>query len=129
MRKFFLLLALLCPWLSACSLSPAINHQALDYFRANDLAANQIILMNILRAKDGAPLHFSELSQIRGQLSVQAAASSTFPFGPIAHATQLPRRLATLGLTVSSAAVRRCCSTRRRVRAACAMRRNLGWKT
>jgi hypothetical protein len=103
MRKFFLLLALLCPWLSACSLSPAINHQALDYFRANDLAANQIILMNILRAKDGAPLHFSELSQIRGQLSVQAAASSTFPFGPIAHATQLPRRLATLGLTVSSA--------------------------
>jgi hypothetical protein len=103
MRKVLSILTLLCLLLSACSLAPAINSQALDYFKANDLAANQIILLNILRAKDGAPLHFSELSQIRGQLSVQASASSTFPFGPLAHATMLPRRLATVGFTVSSA--------------------------
>jgi len=102
MRGLWLFLALLCPLLAGCSLSPAINQQALDYFRADDLAANQIILLNILRAKDGAPLHFSELSQIRGQITVGGAASSTFPFGPFAHATQIPRNLATIGLTVSS---------------------------
>jgi hypothetical protein len=88
---------------AGCSLSTAINHQALDYFDANDTAANQIILLNIIRARYGAPLHFSELSQIRGQLSVGASASATFPFGPFSHATTVPRRLGTLGLTVSSA--------------------------
>jgi hypothetical protein len=102
-RKFLLLLGLICPFLAGCSLSPAISHQTTDYFRANDLAANQIILLNILRARDGAPLHFSELSQIRGQLTVQFAGSTTFPYGPIGHATQLVRRLGTVGLTVSSA--------------------------
>jgi len=95
--------ALLCPLLSACSLSPVINHQALDYFQANDLAANQIILLNILRAKEGAPLHFSELSQIRGQLTVAASASTTLPYGPVSHATQLVRKLGTFGVTISSA--------------------------
>lgn len=102
-RGILLLFGLLCTLLTGCSLSPEIDHQAVDYFQANDLAANQIILLNILRAKDGAPLHFSELAQIRGQLSVGASGLATFPFGPIAHATTLPRQLATLGVTVSSA--------------------------
>ncbi len=103
MRRLMLMFALLCPLISACSLSPVINHQALDYFQANDLAANQIILLNILRAKEGAPLHFSELSQIRGQLTVAASASTTLPYGPVSHATQLVRKLGTFGVTISSA--------------------------
>jgi hypothetical protein len=83
-------------------LGDAINHQIFDYYQVNDLASNQIILLNILYARDGAPLHFSELSQIRGQLSANASASTTFPFGVIGHANPAPRDLATLGATVSS---------------------------
>jgi hypothetical protein len=88
--------------LAGCSLAPAMNHDVSDYFFTNDLASNRIILLNILRARDGAPLHFSELSQIRGQLSAGVTASTTFPFGPYSHATMVPRDLATLAGTVSS---------------------------
>jgi hypothetical protein len=102
MRKNTVSAALLCLLLSACSLEPLINHQVVDYFNANDIASNQVILQNILRAKDGAPLHFSELASIRGSLSVGGNASTTFPFGSLDKATTLPRKLATLGMTVSS---------------------------
>ena len=102
MRKNTVSAALLCLLLSACSLEPVINHQVVDYFNANDIASNQVILQNILRAKDGAPLHFSELANIRGSLSIGGNASTTFPFGSLDKATTLPRKLATLGMTVSS---------------------------
>jgi hypothetical protein len=52
MRPLLVLSALLCPLLAACSLEPIINHQVVDYFEANDIASNQVILQNILRAKD-----------------------------------------------------------------------------
>jgi hypothetical protein len=88
--------------LTACSLGDAINHQIFDYYQVNDQASNQIILLNILYARDGAPLHFSELSQIRGQMTASTSASTTFPFGPFNHATMIPRNLATIGATVST---------------------------
>ncbi|QIE29852.1 hypothetical protein SBC1_76110 (plasmid) [Caballeronia sp. SBC1] len=101
-RPLLILFALLCPLLAACSLEPIINHQVVDYFEANDIASNQVILQNILRAKDGAPLHFSELASIRGSLSSGASASATFPFMGPDHATTLPRKLGTVGLTITS---------------------------
>ncbi len=100
-RIFRLSFLLLCMVLPGCSFAPIINQQAMDYFRANDQAANQIILLNILRAKDGAPLHFSELSQIRGSFTAGALASTTLPYGPVNHATQLVRKLGTFSVNVS----------------------------
>lgn len=94
---------LVLPALAACSLSPAISHDVTDYYRVNDLAANRIILLNILRARDGLPLHFSELSQIRGQLSAGAAGAVNFPFGSQSDVTNRPAQTAALGVTVSSA--------------------------
>ena len=102
MRRLLVISALLCPLLAACSLEPIINHQVVDYFEDNDIASNQVILQNILRAKDGAPLHFSELANIRGSLSSGASASATFPFMGPDHATTLPRKLGTVGVTISS---------------------------
>ena len=96
------LLVVICIPLTACSLGDAINRQIFDYYQVNDQASNQIILLNILYARDGAPLHFSELSQIRGQMSTTASASTTFPFGVIGHANPAPRDLATIGATVST---------------------------
>ena len=89
-------------FLGGCSLSPLMNADVIDYFKVNDLAANRIILLNVLRAKDGAPLHFSELSLVRGQISANATAGITFPFGPTMHATVQPRNLATVTSSVSS---------------------------
>ncbi|ABE37122.1 hypothetical protein Bxe_C1262 [Paraburkholderia xenovorans LB400] len=101
-RRLLALSILLCPLLAACSLEPLINHQVVDYFEANDIASNQVILQNILRAKDGAPLHFSELASIRGSLSNGASVSTTFPFMAPDHATTLPRKLGTVGMTITS---------------------------
>jgi hypothetical protein len=103
LRRIWPCVGLVAPLLAGCSLSPVISHQTLDYFKANDLASNQIILLNILRAKDGAPLHFSELSQIRGQLSVGTTDSATIPFGSVGVATTKPRNLASIGISVSTA--------------------------
>lgn len=100
MRGTILLLCL--GVLAGCSLGPAVDADVTDYFRVNDLAANRIILLNILRARDGAPLHFSELSLVRGQITAGVNASVTFPFGPLLHATA-PRRLGGIIGTVSSA--------------------------
>jgi hypothetical protein len=96
------MLSLVFLLLSGCSLSPLVNGSVMDYFQVTDLAANRIILLNILRAMDGAPLHFSELSLVRGQLTASTNTSVTFPFGPLLHATS-PRQLAGFGGTVSSA--------------------------
>lgn len=97
MRKQVFLFAL-CGLLAACSLSGVMDDDVLDYFQVNDLATNRITLLNVLRAKDRAPLHFSELSQIRGQLSVSLTAAATMPIGPLSHTTSR-------GSTTSSANV------------------------
>src|SRR6185437_6994967 len=88
MRRPKILLAMVvltCALLAGCSLSPFVNADVMDYFEVNDLAANRILLLNILRAKDGASLHFSELSLVRGTVSAGATAGATFPFGPMLH--------------------------------------------
>jgi hypothetical protein len=101
-RRFSWIAVLLGLALSACSMEPAINHQVVDYFDANDVASNQVILRNILRARDGAPLHFSELTNIRGVLTISANASTTAPYGSRMHVTTIPMKLGTLGVSVST---------------------------
>ncbi len=50
--------------LAGCSLSPFVTSQTVDYNGAIEAANNQLLLANILRARDHAPLYFSDLSQI-----------------------------------------------------------------
>ena len=88
--------------LAACSLAPIVDQDVLDYFRVNDLATNRIILLNVLRAKDRAPLHFSELSQVRGQVTAGMTAGAVSPIGPISHTTA-PRGSANISANVSTA--------------------------
>src|SRR5215469_9851779 len=88
--------------LAACSLSPIVDQDVLDYFRVNDLATNRIILLNVLRAKDRAPLHFSELSQVRGQVTAGMTAGTIEPIGPISHTTS-PRASTNLSANISTA--------------------------
>lgn len=68
---------------ASCSLSNTISNDSVDYNLALENAANRSILSNVLRAKDRKRLHFTALSQIRGQLKLQASASASalIPFG------------------------------------------------
>jgi len=64
-----LLAAALLTLLAACSLSDPIARQAIDYNSAVESASNTLLVRNVLRARDNAPLHFTTIPQIRGSLS------------------------------------------------------------
>ncbi len=56
--------------LAGCALGQPIARQAVDYNHAVEAAANALLVTNVLRARDEAPLHFTSVPQIRGSLSV-----------------------------------------------------------
>lgn len=67
--------------MGGCSLAPQVSTYTIGYNGSIEEVNNQLLLANILRARDRAPLYFSDLSQIRGALTVNAGASLTDPFG------------------------------------------------
>jgi hypothetical protein len=78
--------------LAGCgSMSPEVAADVLAYHETADVTANRIILLNVLRARDNAPLHFGELSLQHGQVSEQAGVLFTQPVGEIPKSTSLPR--------------------------------------
>jgi hypothetical protein len=77
--------------LSACGLAPNVTSDAVSYHESADVVANRIILLNVLRAKDNAPLHFGELSLVHGQVSEQAGVGVVQPFGMVPKSSSLPR--------------------------------------
>jgi hypothetical protein len=69
------------PLKQASSLSPAIKADAIDYNDAVGDAADRILLTNILRSKDLAPLNLSQLSSLSGALSLQGTLGFSLPWG------------------------------------------------
>ena len=76
-----ILLVCLLPVLAGCSMSPTVKSYSVDYADAMEAFSNEMIVRNILRAKEHAPLHFADLSQITGSIQFQASMGATFPFG------------------------------------------------
>lgn len=76
--------------LTAC-LSPQVASDVLSYHETADVTANRIILLNVLRARDDAPLHFAELSLQHGQVSEQGGVAFVVPFGQVPKSSSLPR--------------------------------------
>ncbi len=103
MARLLMMAGAVLSLLTGCSLAPAVNRDALAYFKANDLATNQVILLNILLAKDRAPLHFSELADIHGSLSVSVTSATALPFGPVSQPPGLQAGTETPGFTITSA--------------------------
>lgn len=74
---------------SSLSLGPALKEDALNYHQTVEETANDILVTNILRAKDHAPLHFSDLAIVRRSLQENAGLQATLTFGPL-HGTNVP---------------------------------------
>jgi hypothetical protein len=68
--------------LAGCSLAPVIAENTLDYNTAVETVTNSVLVSNILRARDGAPLYFSDLSQIRGAVQLSLQTQTMVPYGP-----------------------------------------------
>src|SRR5438874_13001002 len=74
--------------LGACSLSPAIEQNSLDYSGTMEQVSNKSLVTNILRARDGAPLYFPDISLIHGAISANVSTNSTLPWkGPSTGST------------------------------------------
>ena len=69
--------------LAGCSLAPVIAENTLDYNTAVETVSNSVLVSNVLRARDGAPLYFSDLSQIRGAVQLSLQTQTTVPYGPV----------------------------------------------
>lgn len=66
--------------LGGCSASKFIDLYAADYRDTAATAGDAQLLLNILRAKDDLPIHFSDLSVIHGSIQLTAGSNSSLPF-------------------------------------------------
>jgi hypothetical protein len=67
---------------STTSLSPVVQTDTLGYNDAVGDASDAILLSNILRSRDFAPLNLNQLSSLSGALSLQGTLGLSFPLGP-----------------------------------------------
>lgn len=81
--------------LGGCSLSGAVTRSSLDYDQVLEAVTNDMLVTNILLARDQAPLHFTDLSQIRGSLQLQMQAQAAEPFGSEFTSEDHPRAMLT----------------------------------
>jgi hypothetical protein len=73
-RRFRPLLCLALAFLAAgCSLGDTIGQHGIAYNGSVQTATDTVLLLNVLRARDQAPLHFTEVGAIHGSLSLSAA--------------------------------------------------------
>lgn len=92
--------ALLCAALAACSFDERIADHAVKYNKTVEETRNSLLLLNILRAKNRQPMHFTALTKVLGRLTLQSSgslgldipfggdAASTFPLSPSLTLTQ-----------------------------------------
>jgi hypothetical protein len=78
-RAKFALVASCIAGCSFTSLSPLIKNNALDYNRVVEDFTNNIMVTNILRARDRAPLHYSDIGSIQVTTTSATAAQAIFP--------------------------------------------------
>lgn len=75
------------PLQSTGSLSEAIEGHALGYDTTIEETSEKVMLLNIVRSSEFAPLSLSDFSSLSGALSVQATLGFSLPFGPFMGST------------------------------------------
>lgn len=82
--------------LTGCAFEPALTAKIVDYNRVFEDASNSVLLLNILRAKDRKPLHFSVVQAFTPTLSGTGELSLNIPLNPTAYTS--------LGITTRASA-------------------------
>ncbi len=79
MRRALALLAVTA--LCGCEVwSGTIRTDVVDYSDVLETTTNQFLLINVLQARDDAPLHFAALPNIHGSLQATASLTGTIPY-------------------------------------------------
>lgn len=85
-----------------CSVQSAvIRDQTVSYDDVIEDTTNQLLLLNILRAKDKAPLHFDTIPSIHESIQANASLQATLPFGPMNKSTNRDAATAGIGVQVA----------------------------
>src|SRR5690348_958812 len=67
--------------LGGCALqTDSIRTDMTDYANVLEEAADKALVVNVLEARDGAPMHFVAFPKINGQLKAAASLQSAIPF-------------------------------------------------
>ena len=72
---------------AACTFPSQIKTDAVDYNAVVEETTDRLLVLNILRSRDKAPLHFAAIPLIHESLQAAGSVQATLPFGPINHAT------------------------------------------
>ncbi|MEM6487775.1 MAG: hypothetical protein AAF677_05805 [Pseudomonadota bacterium] len=67
--------------LTACSLSVPIQEHAISYNKAVGVAEDRMFLLNVVRASQRYPMHFTRILKVTGALETSASVSLQPPFG------------------------------------------------
>lgn len=94
-----LLILIMATSLSGCWVPTAtVRSQAVSYDDAIEDTTNKFLVLNILRAKDKAPLHFDEIPSIHESIQATGSLGFSIPYGPRPAAPG--RNVLTTGLNV-----------------------------
>ncbi len=74
-----------CLSLAACG--TYVAQGTVDYNEAIEAETNQLLVINILRARDGVPTYYSDISQVRGTMSMGLQDSSLLGIAAIGKST------------------------------------------
>jgi len=88
--------------LAGCSVpARVVRDQSVSYDDAIEDTTNDLLLLNILRAKDKAPLHFDTIPSIHESIQADAQLQGAIPFGtPNSKSTTLDLATGELGMQV-----------------------------
>src|SRR5947209_6683845 len=101
MRGIGIAAAAVCAGLAGCAVnSSIIRNDATSFNGVIEDTTNRLLVLNVLRARDKAPLHFADIPVIRESIQQNASFSSLQFLGSIPRAATTATDSASLGLTM-----------------------------
>ncbi|HEX4532984.1 MAG TPA: hypothetical protein VH000_02040 [Rhizomicrobium sp.] len=85
--------------LAGCGTQAPIADELTDFNKAQQQGTAQLVLLNMLRAREGQPLSYSHFDVLRGGVNASSSVGVGLPFGP--GSTLLDPRMFSAGLGVS----------------------------
>jgi predicted small lipoprotein YifL len=82
MKRFALAVAFACLLLTGCGNQGPIADELTDFNKAQQQGTAQLILLNVLRAREQQPLAYSHFDVLRGGITASSGLGLGIPFGP-----------------------------------------------
>ncbi len=99
MKRIAIAAGAACLLLAGCGTQGPIADELTDFNKAQQQGTAQLVLLNVLRARESQPLAYSHFDVLRGGITASSSVGVGLPFGP--NATLLDPRMLSANLGVS----------------------------